>query len=143
MEFICIHIQVKINPLAFAKDDIDIKDIAHALSCIVSYGHLKCFILYNIVLISSRSISSISGFSSITIASILWCQWSFISDIIRPLKQHLKLYEDIKSMDESCLKVWTFRIKGRRPLKIKRIDDDIRSYELYWWSSNQSRLTIY
>ena len=34
----------KINPFAFTKDDIDIKDIAHALSLLCrGGGHLKMF----------------------------------------------------------------------------------------------------
>ncbi len=136
----------KINPLAFTKDDIDIKDIAHALSFLCrGGGHLKMF--YSVAQHSLNCAQE--AFlryrdSRLSLACLLHdASEAYISDIIRPVKQHLKLYEDIESQWMKVIfeKYKLSELKDEDLLKIKRIDDDMLAYELYTLMEHQSKPT--
>ena len=136
----------KINPLAFIKDDIDIQDIAHALSLLCrGGGHLKIF--YSVAQHSLNCAQE--AFlryqdSRLSLACLLHdASEAYISDIIRPLKQHLKLYEDIESQWMKVIfeKYELSELKDEDLLKIKRIDYDMLAYKLYTLMEYQSKPT--
>ena len=90
----------QINPLAITQEDIEIKDIAHALSLLCrGGGHLKYFYSVAQHSLNCAHEAKARGYSNqVTLACLLHdASEAYISDIIRPVKAYLPQYIEIES----------------------------------------------
>lgn len=125
-----------IDPLNLCDDDIDIIDIAHALSLLCrGGGHLKRFYSVGQHSINCALEAKARGYSDKVVFACLMHDASeaYISDIIRPVKKHLSNYMEIESsiMNAIYHKYSLDDLTVEEHQLWKLVDDEILDNELY------------
>lgn len=122
------------NPLDPKIEEIDIRDIAHALSLICrGNGHVKHFYSVAQHSISCYMEAKARGYShQIQLACLLHDgSEAYLSDIVRPIKA--KLSEYLRIEDKLQDLIWEKYLKSplteEERVKVFEVDDDILSYE--------------
>ena len=96
----------RMNPLNASLDDIEIEDIAHALSLMTrGNGHVKYFFSVAQHSINCFKEARARGYSiDVQLASLLHdASESYLSDITRPVKRELNLYREIENKLQSLI----------------------------------------
>lgn len=125
----------KINPLEMKAEDICIEDIAHALSLLCrGGGHLKHF--YSVgqhSLNCMKEAKARGGDRRVQLACLLHdASEAYISDVIRPVKEHLKNYTEIenKIMGKILRRFGLDDLTAEEVAKWRQIDDDVLRFEM-------------
>ena len=137
---------LQIDPLNMCERDIKIEDIAHALSLLCrGGGHLNIF--YSVAQHSincTREAMSRGYRQDIVLGCLLHdASEAYLSDIIRPVKQYLDLYLEIeKQIMKTIFQKYQLQYLTQNDRQIiKRIDDEMLQYELYFLMKNQEKPT--
>ncbi len=134
MSEIITYAGIWINPLEPRSEDIDIKDIAHALSLVCrGNGHVKYFYSVAQHSISCYLEAKARGYSKkIQLACLLHdASEAYLSDITRPVKRKLPEYQVIEERLQNLIweKYLGEALSEDEYKKVFEIDDDILSYE--------------
>lgn len=133
---ITTYTKVQFSPLNPHVTDVEIKDIAHALSLMTrANGHFPQFYSVGQHSVDCAKEAIAEGLDKETILACLLHDGSeaYLSDITRPVKQSLLQYGDIeKKMQDTIYEA----LLGHVPTKVqyehvKRIDDMLLYYEFY------------
>ena len=133
--YMTTYTKKKIQPLQLQYEDIDIKDIAHALSLLCrANGHIKYFYSVAQHSINCAKEAIERGYSKKVIKACLLhdASESYISDIIRPVKKHLSNYliieDTIQSLIYKKYKIGEFsQVEADQ---VKQIDDALLALEM-------------
>ena len=133
--YMTTYTKKKINPMQLQYDDIDIKDIAHALSLLCrGNGHIKYFYSVAQHSINCAREALGRGYSKKVIKACLLHDASeaYLSDIIRPVKQHLEKYLIIEDNMQTLLykKFYITDLSQEEVNQIKEVDDVLLALEL-------------
>ena len=125
----------KIDPMEITPDDIDERDIAHALSLVCrGCGHLRRFYSVAQHSVNCAREALARGLSQRTALACLLHDASeaYIADIIRPIKEHLPDYARIETMimDAVFARFGLSELSEEEDRLWKRIDDDLLDNEL-------------
>lgn len=125
----------KVNPMQLRKNEILIEDIGHALSLLCrGGGHLKYFYSVAQHSINCAMEAKQKRFSTKVVLGCLLHDASeaYLSDIIRPVKQHLENYLEIEAMLQN--RIWSkfslADLSDEEYRKIYLIDDIMLENEL-------------
>lgn len=123
------------DPMKIKPENICIEDIAHALSLLCrGGGHLRHFYSVGQHSINCAKEAKTRGYSNKAVLSCLLHDASeaYISDIIRPVKQHLSNYLEIESMIMNVIleKYGLHNLPEDEKGIWKQIDDEILCNEL-------------
>lgn len=121
--------------MSIAAEDICAEDIAHALSLLCrGGGHLKYFYSVAQHSLNCMKEAKARGWSDRTQLACLLHDSSeaYLSDIIRPVKEHLRDYHKIeKNITDKIFEYFDLKDLGdEESKKWKQIDDEILEYEL-------------
>ncbi|MBR0157070.1 MAG: phosphohydrolase [Clostridia bacterium] len=125
----------KFDPMYITPDDIDVRDIAHALSLVCrGCGHLRRFysVAQHSVNCAKEAIARGSS-QRVALACLLHdASEAYIADIIRPIKEHLPDYARIETMimDAVFARFGLADLSEEENRIWKRIDDDLLDNEL-------------
>lgn len=133
MSYILTYTKKEFYPLAPQIEDIDITDIAHALSLLCrANGHFKHF--YSVALHSLNCAyeAMARGYSQNVILGCLLHDGSeaYLADITRPVKKHLHKYLEIEDvLQNEIFEKWIPSLSEIERKQIFEIDDAILYYE--------------
>lgn len=134
-DFIITFSKQKFSPLRARAEDIDIVDIAHALSLMCrANGHIRHF--YSVAqhcLNCSREAKARGLSDEIRLACLLHdASEAYISDITRPVKRSLPQYTEIEDVLQSQIfgRFNLILLKEEELELVKEIDDCLLYYEL-------------
>lgn len=134
-EEMCTYSGKMLKPLEIRPEDISLKDISHALSLLCrGSGHLRCFYSVGQHCINCAREAGARGWGRRLVLACLVHDASeaYISDIIRPVKQHLAGYMEIEEKILSAV----YEHFGLGDLSeeeykmIRRIDDEMLENEI-------------
>lgn len=133
--YMTTYTKKKIQPLQLQYEDIDIKDIAHALSLLCrANGHIKYFYSVAQHSINCAKEAIERGYSKKVIKACLLhdASESYISDIIRPVKKHLSNYLIIEDTIQSLIykKFEIGEFSQVEADQVKQIDDALLAMEM-------------
>ena len=133
---------VKMTPCDPQEEDILIEDIAHALSLLCrANGHFPVFFSVAQHCLSCLEEAKARGYSrEVQLACLLHdASEAYLSDITRPVKQHLPQYREIEAKLEKAV----YHRFLKRDLTteemglIKSVDDDMLYYEFYHFTGEK------
>lgn len=134
-DFIITFSKQKFSPLRAKAEDIDIVDIAHALSLMCrANGHIRHF--YSVAqhcLNCSREAKARGCSDEVQLACLLHdASEAYISDITRPVKRSLPQYTEIEDVLQNRIfdRFNLVRLKVEEFELVKEIDDCMLYYEL-------------
>ena len=131
----CTYTGLQVNPMNIQDEDIRTEDIAHALSLLCrGGGHMKQLYTVGQHCLNCANEAKARGWNTRIIFACLLHDASeaYISDIIRPVKQHLKTYITI---EETILRT-IYQHYGLGVLsqeeqnQVKKIDNALLNYEM-------------
>lgn len=134
-EAMCTYSGQMLKPLEIRPEDIALEDIAHALSLLCrGSGHLRHFYSVGQHCINCANEARARGWSARLVLGCLIHDASeaYVSDIIRPVKQHLSGYMEI---EDRILKAVYIHfglgdLSEEEYAKIRQIDDEILENEI-------------
>lgn len=133
MSYILTYTKKEFYPLDPKIEDIDIIDIAHALSLLCrANGHFKHFYSVGLHSINCAHEAMARGYSNNVILGCLLHDGSeaYLADITRPVKKHLRKYLDIEEVLQSKIfEKWIPSLSEDEKKLIFEIDDAILYYE--------------
>ncbi len=133
MSFMLTYKRVKFYPLDPKIEDINIEDIAHALSLLCrANGHFKHFYSVGLHSLNCAYEAMARGYSKNVILGCLLHDGSeaYLADITRPVKKHLHKYLEIEDvLQGKIFKKWTPNLSDEERKLIFEIDDAILYYE--------------
>jgi hypothetical protein len=112
-----------LNPRA---EDIDIRDIAHALSLLCRFnGHCRCF--YSVAEHSVHVSNQLTG------ADALWgllhdAAEAYLTDLPRPVKKQMPLFEELEDRLLAVI-MQHFGLAPAMPAAVRKADDDLLATE--------------
>lgn len=133
-DFINTYTGIRFYPLDPRAEEIDILDIAHALSFMVrANGHLESFYTVGQHCLNCAGEAIARGYSlRICLACLLHDgSEAYLSDITRPVKQYLQTYRRLERKIQSTVYA-AFRLGELSPeeqAKVDEIDNDMLYYE--------------
>ncbi|MBQ9978610.1 MAG: phosphohydrolase [Clostridia bacterium] len=133
MSYILTYKKIEFYPLDPKTEDIDIEDIAHALSLLCrANGHFKHFYSVGIHSLNCAKEALARGYSDRVVLGCLLHDGSeaYLADITRPVKKHLQKYLEIEDVLQG--KIFEKWIPGLNKDELKlifEIDDAILYYE--------------
>lgn len=134
---------LQIEPLKICETDINIKDIAHALSLLCrGGGHLNTFYSVAQHSINCAKEAMSRGYRHDIVLGCLLHDASeaYLCDIIRPVKQYLDLYLQIETQIMNVIfQKYNLYLLFDDLQIIKRIDDEMLQHELYELMNNQTK----
>ena len=124
-------------PISPDPADIDIKDIAHALSLICrGNGHVSCFYSVGEHCVNCALEAEARGYSRQVILACLLhdASESYLSDVPRPFKKYLKDYRMLEDKLLSCIyqKFLGSELTEEEEQKVKEIDNDVLAHDLFY-----------
>lgn len=133
--YMTTYTKKRIRPLQLQHDDIDLKDIAHALSLLCrANGHIKYFYSVAQHSINCAKEAVDRGYSKKVIKACLLHDASeaYLSDIIRPVKKHLNNYLIIEDSMQSLIykKFNISEFSQEEADQVKQIDDVLLALEM-------------
>lgn len=134
-DYITTYTGIHFTPTEPNKDDICIKDIAHALSLVCrGNGHTNRFFSVGQHCINCSKEAAARGYSKKVqlIALLHDASEAYMSDITRPFKRHLADYIEFENVLQSLIyeKYIVETIEAREEEQVKSIDDDMLYYEI-------------
>jgi 5'-deoxynucleotidase YfbR-like HD superfamily hydrolase len=133
MSYILTYKKKEFYPLEPKIEDIDIEDIAHALSLLCrANGHFKHFYSVGLHSINCAYEAQARGYSKNVILGCLLHDGSeaYLADITRPVKKHLHKYLEIEDVLQSKIfEKWIPSLTEAEKKQIFEIDDAILYYE--------------
>lgn len=133
MSYILTYKKKEFYPLEPKIEDIDIEDIAHALSLLCrANGHFKHFYSVGLHSINCAREAMARGYSKNVILGCLLHDGSeaYLADITRPVKKHLQKYLEIEDvLQEKIFEKWIPTLTEAEKKQIFEIDDAILYYE--------------
>ena len=133
MSYILTYKKKEFYPLEPKIEDIDIEDIAHALSLLCrANGHFKHFYSVGLHSINCAYEAKARGLSNNVILGCLLHDGSeaYLADITRPVKKHLYKYLQIEDVLQSKIfQKWIPTLTDDEKKQIFEIDDAILYYE--------------
>ncbi len=125
----------KLNPLHPKDEDINIEDIAHALSYICrGNGQVTHFYSVGQHCINAAKEAVARGESDrVVLASLLHdASEAYMSDVIRPIKQFLPKYKEIEDnfLERVYSRFGLDDLSEEEKKKVKSIDDDLLAYDM-------------
>lgn len=133
MSYILTYTKTEFYPLAPKIEDINITDIAHALSLLCrANGHFKHFYSVALHSINCAYEAETRGYSKNVILGCLLHDGSeaYLADITRPVKKHLHKYLEIEDiLQNKIFEKWIPSLTEDERKKIFEIDDAILYYE--------------
>lgn len=136
MPTITTYSGIRMNPVQPQKDDIDIKDIAHALSLVCrGGGHVTHFYSVAQHCLVCAEEAGLRGHSlRVQLGALLHDgSEAYMSDLVRPVKEQIPQYRTIENRLIDT--IWEAFVPGE-PLTeeerriIKEIDDDVMSWDM-------------
>ena len=133
MSYILTYKKKEFYPLSPRTDDIDIEDIAHALSLLCrANGHFKHFYSVGLHSINCAYEAIARGYSDRVVLGCLLHDGSeaYLADITRPVKKHLQKYLDIEEvLQGEIFEKWIPSLTSEEKKLIFEIDEAILYYE--------------
>lgn len=133
MSYILTYQKKEFFPLDPKIEDIDIVDIAHALSLLCrANGHFKHFYSVGLHSINCAYEAISRGYSQNVVLGCLLHDGSeaYLADITRPVKKHLQKYLEIEEvLQNKIFEKWIPTLSNEERKLIFEIDDTILYYE--------------
>ena len=133
MSYILTYKKIEFYPLNPKIEDIDIEDIAHALSLLCrANGHFKHFYSVGLHSINCASEAIARGYSQNVVLGCLLHDGSeaYLADITRPVKKHLPKYLEIEDvLQNKIFEKWVPSLTDEERKLVFEIDDAILYYE--------------
>jgi len=133
MSYILTYKHKEFYPLDPKTQDIDIEDIAHALSMLCrANGHFKHFYSVGLHSINCANEAIARGYSKNVVLGCLLHDGSeaYLADITRPVKKHLHKYLEIEDkLQSKIFEKWIPSLTEEEKKQIFEIDDAILYYE--------------
>ena len=133
MSYILTYKKKEFYPLEPKIEDIDIEDIAHALSLLCrANGHFKHFYSVGLHSLNCAYEAQARGYSQNVILGCLLHDGSeaYLADITRPVKKHLHKYLEFEEvLQNKIFDKWIRHLTKDEKNKICEIDDAILYYE--------------
>ncbi len=133
MSYILTYKKKEFYPLTPKTEDIDIEDIAHALSLLCrANGHFKHFYSVGLHSVNCAKEAQARGYSDRVILGCLLHDGSeaYLADITRPVKKHLHEYLEIEeNLQGRIFEKWIPSLTEEEKKQIFEIDDAILYYE--------------
>lgn len=133
--FISTYSGIKFWPVDPREDEINIEDIAHALSLLCrGNGHVKHFYSVGQHSIFCAKEAKLRGYNArVQLACLLHDgSEAYISDITRPVKKMMPLYLEMEELLQGAIekKYNVFDLTEEEKSQVKHVDDTILRYEL-------------
>ena len=133
MSYILTYKKCEFYPLDPKAEDIDIEDIAHALSLLCrANGHFKHFYSVGLHSLNCAHEAIARGYSTRVALGCLLHDGSeaYLADITRPVKKHLQKYLEIEDVLQGTIfSKWIPCLTEEETAQIFEIDDAILYYE--------------
>ena len=133
MSYILTYKKKEFYPLDPKIEDIDIEDIAHALSLLCrANGHFKHFYSVGLHSLNCAYEAQARGYSQNVVMGCLLHDGSeaYLADITRPVKKHLNKYLEIEDvLQNKIFDKWIHNLTNDEKKQIFEIDDAILYYE--------------
>ena len=133
MSYILTYKRKEFYPLEPKIEDIDIEDIAHALSLLCrANGHFKHFYSVGLHSLNCAYEAIARGYSQNVVLGCLLHDGSeaYLADITRPVKKHLHKYLEIEDvLQNKIFDKWIPSLSEKEKKLIFEIDDAILYYE--------------
>lgn len=133
MSYILTYKKKEFYPLSPKPTDIDIEDIAHALSLLCrANGHFKHFYSVGLHSLNCAYEAQARGYSENVILGCLIHDASeaYLADITRPVKKHLQKYLEIENvLQTEIFNKWIPDLSDEEKKLVFEIDDAILYYE--------------
>ena len=133
MSYILTYKKVEFYPLEPKTEDIDVEDIAHALSLLCrANGHFKHFYSVGLHSLNCAYEAKARGYSKRVMLGCLLHDGSeaYLADITRPVKKHLQKYLEIEEvLQDKIFEKWIPGLTPEEKKQIFEIDDAILYYE--------------
>ena len=133
MSYILTYTKKEFYPLDPRIEDIDIEDIAHALSLLCrANGHFKHFYSVGLHSLNCAYEAQARGYSKNVILGCLLHDGSeaYLADITRPVKKHLHKYLEIEDVLQSKIfEKWIPTLSEEEKKLVFEVDDAILYYE--------------
>lgn len=133
---------VRMRPCDPDSKDIYIEDIAHALSLLCrANGHFPVFFSVAQHCLTCLLEAKARGYSKrVQLGCLLHdASEAYLSDITRPVKQHLPKYQEIEAQLENVIyqRFFTPELTQEERKLIKMVDDDMLYYEFYHFTGER------
>ena len=149
MSDIITYTGIQMNPLQPKPEQIEIRDIAHALSLICrGGGHVKHFYSVAQHCLACAEEARVRGYSvRVQLGNLLHDgSEAYIADVTRPVKQQMPQYYEIEGPLQAVIWEKFMTDADGRPMppdeeekkQIFAIDDQMMSLDLYWLLGDQS-----
>ena len=133
MSYILTYQKKEFYPLNPKTEDIDIVDIAHALSLLCrANGHFKHFYSVGLHSINCAYEAIARGYSQNVVLGCLLHDGSeaYLADITRPVKKHLQKYLEVEDvLQNKIFEKWVPSLTDEEKKLVFEIDDAILYYE--------------
>lgn len=133
MSYILTYTKKEFYPLEPQIEDIDVEDIAHALSLLCrANGHFKHFYSVGLHCLNCAYEAKARGYSNNVILGCLLHDGSeaYLADITRPVKKHLHKYLKIEDvLQAKIFEKWIPTLSEEEKKLVFEIDDAILYYE--------------
>ena len=133
MSYILTYKKIEFYPINPKIEDIDIEDIAHALSLLCrANGHFKHFYSVGLHSINCASEAIARGYSQNVVLGCLLHDGSeaYLADITRPVKKHLQKYLEVEDvLQNKIFEKWVPSLTDEERKLVFEIDDAILYYE--------------
>lgn len=133
MSYILTYRKIEFYPLEPKIEDIDIVDIAHALSLLCrANGHFKHFYSVGLHSLNCAYEAIARGYSKNVVLGCLLHDGSeaYLADITRPVKKHLQKYLEVEEvLQNKIFEKWIPTLSDEERKLVFEIDDAILYYE--------------
>lgn len=133
MSYILTYKKIEFYPLEPKIEDIDIVDIAHALSLLCrANGHFKHFYSVGLHSLNCAYEAIARGYSKNVVLGCLLHDGSeaYLADITRPVKKHLHKYLEVEEvLQNKIFEKWIPTLSDEERKLVFEIDDAILYYE--------------
>lgn len=133
MSYILTYKKIEFYPLEPKIEDIDIVDIAHALSLLCrANGHFKHFYSVGLHSLNCAYEAIARGYSKNVVLGCLLHDGSeaYLADITRPVKKHLHKYLEVEEvLQNKIFEKWIPTLTDEERKLVFEIDDAILYYE--------------
>ena len=133
MSYILTYRKIEFYPLEPKIEDIDIVDIAHALSLLCrANGHFKHFYSVGLHSLNCAYEAIARGYSKNVVLGCLLHDGSeaYLADITRPVKKHLHKYLEVEEvLQNKIFEKWIPTLTDEERKLVFEIDDAILYYE--------------
>lgn len=137
MSYITTYTGRHFDPACPEREEIDIRDIAHALSLTCrGNGHVKTFFSVGQHCIHCALEAQARGYGGRLILACLLHDASecYLSDVPRPVKAHMPQYQAVEArlLEEIYLKFLGLALTEEEEKQVKQIDNDMLYYDLLY-----------